>query len=390
LASSSSSWPSFRSSACAEQHPNLSENKKMTVPSAVDVVVTPAPATNDDRSYVDWPAIIAGIVIASGISLVLLTFGSAIGLSFADFNASDDVDPLWIAIAAASWLLWVQISSFMAGGYMTGRLRKRHHDATEDESDMRDGAHGLLVWGGALIVGAVIAVGGIGAAATAVGNAAGALTNAASNVAGGAAEGAASNFDPNAYFTDQLFRAAPTTAAAEDAPAATTEAPAATTTPAAPAATTETPAATTAPAAPAATTPTPAATPAPAAMATAATAPADTTAVRGEAGRIFAQSALSGELSADDRAYLVQAVSANTGLPEAEAQARVDQVVTAMDTAKAEAVQVAEAARKMTVLAAFLTAASLLVSAVGAYWAAQKGGNHRDKNIAFTSIFRRW
>ena len=363
----------------------------MTVPSAVDVVVTPASATNDDRSYVDWPAIIAGIVLASGISLVLLTFGSAIGLSFADFNAGDDVDPLWIAIAAASWLLWVQISSFMAGGYITGRLRKRHNDATEDESDVRDGAHGLLVWGGALIVGAVIAVGGIGAAATAVGNAAGALTNAASNVAGGAAEGAVA--DPNAYFTDMLFRPAATTAPVEGAaPAAETPAaPAATetpaaTTPAAPATTTaETPAATT-PAAPAAT-PAPAVAAAPAAEATA---PADTTAIRGEAGRIFAQSALSGELAADDRAYLVQAVSANTGLPEAEAQARVDQVVAAIDSAKAQAAEVAEDARKMTVLGAFLTAASLLVSAVGAYWAAQKGGHHRDKNTAFPGVFNRW
>ena len=96
----------------------------MTVPSAVDVVVTPAATTDDDRSYVDWPAIIAGIVLASGISLVLLTFGSAIGLSFTNFNAADDVDPLWIAIAAASWLLWVQISSFMAGGYITGRRHR--------------------------------------------------------------------------------------------------------------------------------------------------------------------------------------------------------------------------------------------------------------------------
>lgn len=345
----------------------------MTVPSEVDVVVAPAAANTDDRSYVDWPAIIAGIVLASGISLVLLTFGSAIGLSFADFRAGDDVDPLWIAIAAASWLLWVQISSFMAGGYITGRLRKRHHDATEDESDVRDGAHGLLVWGGALIVGAVIAVSGVGAAATAVGNAAGALTNAASNVAGDAAEAVT---DPNAYFTDMLFRPAATTATAQT-PAPAAETPAATTTPAAPATTTEAPLST-APATPAV-----AAAPAP-------QAPVDTTAVRAEAGRIFAQSAISGELGAEDRAYLAQAVSANTGLPQAEAEARVEQVVTAIDTAKAEAAEAAETARKMTVLGAFITAAALLVSAVGAYWAAQKGGNHRDKNIAFPGVFTRW
>ena len=95
---------------------------------------------------------------------MLLTFGSAVGLSFANFRTFTGVAPIWVAIAAASWLLWVQISSFMAGGYLTGRMRRRFHDATEHESDVRDGAHGLLVWAGALVVGAIIAVGGIGAA----------------------------------------------------------------------------------------------------------------------------------------------------------------------------------------------------------------------------------
>ena len=40
----------------------------------------------------------------------------------------------------------------MCGGYLTGRLRRRVHDASEHESDVRDGAHGLVVWGGALII----------------------------------------------------------------------------------------------------------------------------------------------------------------------------------------------------------------------------------------------
>ena len=44
----------------------------------------------------------------------------------------------------------------------------------------------------------------------------------------------------------------------------------------------------------------------------------------------------------------------------------------------------------MTVLAAFLTAASLLVSAVGAYWAAMKGGRHRDDNTVFADVFGRF
>jgi hypothetical protein len=342
----------------------------MTMPAEV-VVETTAP---DTTSYVDWPAIFAGIVLASGISLLLLAFGSALGLSFTDFRAREGASPVWIAIAAASWLIWVQVSSFMAGGYVTGRFRRRHHDATEDEVDIRDGTHGLLVWAGALILGAALAVGGIGAAANAVGSAAATLTNAASNVAGGAA-GA---LDPNAYFVDTLFRptasgeaaAAPAAdAAATETPAATTEAPAADATAAA--ATTPTPAAMSEPSA---------STPAPA---------EDDTAVRAEAGRIFASAAM-GELPEADRTYLAQLVADRTGMSDEEATARVAEVEQAMATARNEAAEAAEAARKAGIIAAFITAASILVSAIGAFWAAQKGGQHRDSNTVFPGVFRRF
>lgn len=305
----------------------------MTMPSELEVAFV-APAETNQGSYVDWPAIIAGVVLASAISLVLLTFGSAIGLGFTNFRAPTDVAPLWIAIAAGSWLLWVQVSSFMSGAYLTGRLRKRHPEASEHEVDVRDGAHGLLVWGGALVIGAIIAVGGVGAAASAIGSAASTLTNAASNVAGDA-------LDPNAYFVDTLFRQA--TSNTSPAPAMGATAPAA--------------------------------------------AAAD---VRSEAGRIFAQSAMTGVVSADDKAYLAQLVANTAGLSETDATARVDQVMTAMEQAKANLATAAENARKFGVLAAFLTAASLLVSAAGAYWAAQKGGNHRDEGTVFAAVFRRY
>lgn len=292
------------------------------------IVVAPAATgTEEHHSYVDWPAVIAGIVLASAISLVLLAFGSAIGLSFADFNASDDVNPVWIAIAAASWLLWVQISSFMAGGYLTGRMRRRFNDATEDESDIRDGAHGLLVWAGALVIGAIIAVGGIGAAVSAVGSAVGTATTAASNVADDADGG---GLDPQAYFVDTLFRA-------------------------------------------------------PAGAAPAAGSLQD---FRGEATRILANGAVTGTVPDADKAYLAQLVSANTGLSPEESTTRVNEVLTAVDQAKAQAAEAAEEARKWTVLGAFLTAASLLVSGVGAYWAAMKGGNHRDKQTVFAGFGR--
>ncbi len=293
----------------------------------MDVVV--APEADDKTSYVDWPAIIAGIVLASAISLVLLTFGSALGLSFVNFRAGENVLPVWVAIAAASWLLWVQVSAFMAGSYLTGRLRKRHLDATEHESDVRDGAHGLIVWAGGLVVGAIIAAGGVSAVANAVGSAASTLTTAASNVADDAAA-----MDPNAYFVDTLFR--PAADAASVAPGA------------------------------------------------------DTSAQRAEAGRIIAQGAVTGSVSEADSAYLGQLVAQNTGMPAEQANARVGEVMTAIDNARAEAERVAENARRTGVLAAFLTAASLLVSAAAAFWAAQKGGNHRDKGTAFPEVFRRF
>ncbi|WP_240231528.1 hypothetical protein [Devosia lacusdianchii] len=297
----------------------------MTIDAPAGVAVIEQPAANRDQSsYVDWPAIIAGIILASAISLVLISFGSAVGLNFLDFGYGDGPNPIFVGIAAASWFLWVQISSFMAGGYITGRLRRRYFDATEDESDLRDGAHGLLVWAGAAILGAVIAVGGIGAAANAVGSVAATATTAASNVA----EGAADALDPNAYFIDTLFRS---------------------------------------------------------------TQPVDAAAARGEAGRIFAQAALGdGTVAEEDRTYLASVVAANTGIAPEEAQARVDQVIANVETARQEAIEAARIARNTTIIGAFLLAASLLVSAIGAFWAAQKGGNHRDQNTVFADVFRRF
>ncbi|MEO6396296.1 MAG: hypothetical protein ABIO40_10355 [Devosia sp.] len=298
------------------------------------VAADPAGATQEHHSYVDWAAIIAGIALASAISIVLLAFGSALGLTFVDFRNLGGTAPVWAAIAAASWLLWVEVSSFMAGGYLTGRMRRRFADATEHEVAVRDGAHGLLVWAGALVLGAVIAVGGLGAAFNAVGSAAATVTTAASNVADDAAEAV----DPNAYFIDTLFRR----------PATSTG--------------------------PATTLP----------------AVASDSDFRGEAGRIFAAAAVSGELPAEDRTYLGQLVATNTGMTTEEANARVDQVVTAIDNAKAQAAAAAENARRVGVLVAFLTAASFLVSAAGAYWAASMGGRHRDEGTVFADVFRRY
>jgi hypothetical protein len=311
----------------------------MTMPSTIDtVVVAESGAATSHHAYVEWPAIIAGIVLAAAISLVMLGFGSAIGLSFANFHGGATASPVWIGVAAASWLLWVEVSAMLAGGYLTGRLRRRIHDATEHESDVRDGAHGIIVWAGTLLLGAIVAASGVGAAASAIGNVAGTLTTAAGSAAGAAAS--KSSFDPEAYFTDALFRPA-------------------------------TPPAGTTPAAPA-------------------TMPANRADATAEAGRILANGAINGSIPDGDKTYLATLVSENSGLSQADAKTRVDTVLSSIDTAKQKALDAAETARKTGVVGAFIIAASLLVAAAAAFWASALGGRHRDEQTIFSDFFRRF
>jgi hypothetical protein len=162
-------------------------------------IVVAAPVSGDEgRSYVDWPAIFAGTVVATAISFVLITFGSAVGLSLTSAYEGEGMSLMWFAIAAGLWLLWVQVSGFFAGGYLAGRMRKRHGDATEDESDLRDGVHGLVVWGFGLLLGAAIAWTGVAGVAST-----------ASNAVGTAATVAAEALDPAEMMLDRTVRGAP-------------------------------------------------------------------------------------------------------------------------------------------------------------------------------------
>ena len=111
--------------------------------------------------YVDWPAILAGTVLAVALSFVLLTFGSAIGLSVVSFEAREGASMFWLAVVSGLWFIWVAITSFGAGGYLAGRLRRPAAGASVDEVEVRDGAHGLLVWATGTLLGAVLAAAGI-------------------------------------------------------------------------------------------------------------------------------------------------------------------------------------------------------------------------------------
>lgn len=136
-------------------------------------------------SYVDWPAILAGTVVAIALSFVLLTFGSAIGFSVTSFEPREGASLFWLSVVSGLWFIWVAITSFGAGGYLAGRLRRPVAGASLDEVEVRDGAHGLLVWATGAIVGAMLAASGIGGVIGAAGAAAGTVAQTASQAVGG-------------------------------------------------------------------------------------------------------------------------------------------------------------------------------------------------------------
>ncbi|MBV8800203.1 MAG: hypothetical protein JOY77_07990 [Alphaproteobacteria bacterium] len=146
---------------------------------------------------VHWSAVIAGAIAAAAVSFVLLTFGTGIGL------AVNSVSPTWRDASFALWflsglyLLFTAVVSFAAGGYVAGRMRSRLASvAAADESEFRDGMHGLLAWALAIVIGAMMAIAVAGVAAPAAvpgsGNAGPSTSVAGENTI--------------AYELDQLFR----------------------------------------------------------------------------------------------------------------------------------------------------------------------------------------
>ena len=115
-----------------------------------------------EGSYVDWGAIVAGAVVAAAISSLMTAFGAAIGLSAASPYTGQGISVNALGIASAIYLIWVMVSSFLVGGYLAGRLRRRFHDASQHESEIRDGSHGLVVWALGAIMITLLAASSIG------------------------------------------------------------------------------------------------------------------------------------------------------------------------------------------------------------------------------------
>lgn len=300
---------------------------------------------------VQWGAVILGALGATAISMVLLTFGAGLGLSATSAQPYAGASAKALAVISALYAAITMVAAFGAGGYVTGRMRL---PATQElaEHEFRDGAHGFAVWALGIVIGGIIAVSGIsGVVKTAV--------QATAAIGGATAAGAASNpalgqaalsMSPTDYAVDRLLAPAP--AAPAPAPAAGAAPPAA--------------------GAPEANAPAPAAR----------TAPASRADLAGPMARVFAASIKSGQLEARDRTMLVQMVMQQTGLPQAEAEKRVDDAYAELKAAEQKVRDAADAARKAALITAFATAATLLLGCAAACAGAAAGAKHRAENTA--------
>lgn len=114
-------------------------------------------------SYVDWAAIFAGAIAAAALAFVLHSFAIAIGLSIASTAPTwrDGSAVLWVL--SGLYLLLAAIASYGFGGYLAGAMRTTG-ELTLEQTEVRDGAHGLFVWALATLLTALIAIVGTGVA----------------------------------------------------------------------------------------------------------------------------------------------------------------------------------------------------------------------------------
>jgi hypothetical protein len=241
------------------------------------------------------------------LSLALLALGAGLGLSSISPWEGSGVSASTFKNATGIYLVLVAVMSSAVGGYLAARMRTRWVGVHTNEVFFRDTAHGFIAWAFATVLTASL----MGAATAHV------VGGAAAGVGAGAGQ-AAQGANPARLYVDRLFR---TDAAPPPAAAGT---------------------------------------------------PGAGDATRAEVTRLWAASFReSTELAPADRTYVARLVAAQTGMSQADAEKRVNEVIF-------EAKVAADRARQGAAKLAFWTAAFLLFGAFAASLAAVEGGQLRD------------
>jgi hypothetical protein len=163
------------------------------------IVAAETAAETAFRHRFSWSATFAGAVVGTAVIFFLLTLGSGVGLSLVP---AAGVATKGFLTLGAIYFLAAQAMGFAAGGHLVGRLIGPMAE-TDREEEFRAAAHGLTVWGLCVTATAVLVLMSSWVAAG------------SSALAGGMALAPGnSNTAPtpavSAYWTDVLFRPAPT------------------------------------------------------------------------------------------------------------------------------------------------------------------------------------
>ncbi|MBA2589013.1 MAG: hypothetical protein H0U98_10350 [Alphaproteobacteria bacterium] len=133
-------------------------------------------------SHFQWPAIFGGAVAAAGVSFTLHSFAAGVGLSVLSTAPTWRDSNAFYWVVCGLYLLFVSLCAFALGGYIAGRMRSPLNIGSA-EAEFRDGMHGLVTWGLAILMTAALAL-GAGAIASQAVAPSGGSTGAAQSVAG--------------------------------------------------------------------------------------------------------------------------------------------------------------------------------------------------------------
>ena len=318
-------------------------------------------------SGASWGAILAGAFGAAALSFVLIILGFGLGFSSVSPWSGSGVSAQAIGVSTIVWLAFTQIAASAIGGFLAGRLRVKWAGVHTDEVYFRDTAHGFLAWAVASLATAALltsAIGGVLSGGAKVAGAAGTAVATAGATAGAAMQGNGMNgaSDPTGYFIDSLFR--PAASGQSGAPAGDASANANAGGNMAIGS---------------------------ASMGNNAMPGADNGNAamngqqRAEVTRIFAIALRNGSLSDTDRSYVAQILAKRNGISQADAEKRVNDIYAsyskAINDAKQQAKETADAARKAAAHSALWMFVALLCGAFVASLRATFGGRLRDRDM---------
>ncbi|MDP2179474.1 MAG: hypothetical protein Q8K19_13320 [Methylicorpusculum sp.] len=302
-------------------------------------------STPIEASAVSWGAILAGAMAAASLALILLMLGTGLGLSSVSPWSFSGVSATTFGVSTILWLTFTQLAASGMGGYLAGRLRNKWVAVQTDEVYFRDTAHGFLAWAVAVlttaalltaVIGSIVS-NGVQAGASVMGGAVSATAGAVGTDLGKANNGSESI----GYFVDSLFRKdfivnPGLSGAARVSVLQSGEF----------------------------------------------SAPASV-AITTEVSRIFLNSIRQAALPVEDLQYVGQIVALRTGLSQQDAEKRVTNIYTRLQTqlrnAETATKEAAEQARKASAYAALWFFISLLSGAFVASYAAIFGGQQRDQ-----------